>query len=376
MRACQKFSGVICIVSSVFLNTASAKTTLDLLDLPAKSSQLITNNIIVATTPIDNSVLAVGERGHIISWESDQIWEQHQVPVSVTLTAVTSLSDGKKVAVGHDGVILTSAVKSTQWAKVFTGHDLTQLKISNIEQQSLKLKQLIDNTSDLDELDELNYQLEELPYTLEEYQEDLDIGPNKPLLSVTRTTKNILFATGAYGTLLISHDKGDSWQLIDDRLENPDRFHLNSIISTSNDQLYIVGESGMAFHSDDHGATWTSLSLPYSGSLFGILSNESGKQLIAFGLQGNIVASNDSGVTWQHKKLPTSASLLGGTLSKDGHVYLVGHGGLIVDFDSNNLNDIQIRKHSAGATLASVMVKEDALILSGQFGISAWQLKK
>tara|TARA_R110000744_G_scaffold114968_3_gene215011 strand:+ start:5443 stop:6576 length:1134 start_codon:yes stop_codon:yes gene_type:complete len=359
------------------LNVAEAKSSLDLLELPAKQSALASKSVLMAMTPMKNAVLAVGERGHIISWKDKADWQQQQSPVSVSITNVTLLSDGSKIAVGHDGVILKTENKSTSWRKVFTGAELTRLKIEQLKKQHAALKLVINDTQDEDELEELTFQLEDLAFALEDNQIELKSGPNKPLLSVTRTVNDILFASGAYGTLLTSEDKGETWSLISTRLDNPDKFHLNSVITTTNEQLYIVGENGMGFQSANQGKTWSSMALPYNGSLFGIIANaEKPKQLVAFGLQGNMMISLDGGKNWQHKKLPTSASLLGGDFSPQGQAYLVGHGGIIVDFSPDNLETLHINKHPSGAALSSVLVQENSLILAGQFGISTWLLKQ
>ncbi|ASP48449.1 WD40/YVTN/BNR-like repeat-containing protein [Cognaticolwellia beringensis] len=358
------------------LNLAQAKSSLDLLDLPAKQSSLASKSVLMAMIPMNNTILAVGERGHIISWKDNADWQQ-QSPVSVSITNVTLLSDGSKIAVGHDGVILKTENNSSTWRKVFTGAELTKLKIAQLKKQHAALKLVINATQDEDELEELTYQLEDLAFALEDNQIELESGPNKPLLSVTRTASDLLFATGAYGTLLTSNDKGETWTLISKRLDNPDKFHLNSIITTSNDHLYIVGENGMGFQSTNQGKTWSSMALPYYGSLFGIIAHaEKSKQLVAFGLQGNLMVSLDGGENWQHKKLPTSASLLGGDFSPQGKAYLVGHGGIIVDFMPENLASLHINKHPSGAALSSVLVQKNSLILAGQFGISSWLLKQ
>ena len=177
---------------------------------------------------------------------------------------------------------------------------------------------------------------------------------------------------------LSSKDKGETWKLVSDKLENPDGYHLNSVISTSSDQLYIVGENGIGFHSNNLGQTWSTMTLPYTGSLFGIIayskSNES--QLVAFGLQGNYMVSLDAGKHWQHQQLPTSTSLLGGSFSKQGKAYLVGHGGIIISFSPKNLTSINIQKHPSGAAFSSVLVKKNALIFAGQFGITEWPIKE
>lgn len=374
---------------SILLNLVEANSTLDLLELPSKESSLASKSILTAIIPINNSILAVGERGHIINWQSDDNWQQQQAPVSVTITAITVLSDGSKIAVGHDGVILKSKADSESWQKVFTGFQLIKLKIASLQKQHDALQEAIATTQDEDEQEELQYQQEDLTFAIEDNQLELESGPNKPLLSITRTKQDILFATGAYGVLITSIDKGLTWQLISNRLENPDSFHLNAVISTAKGELYIVGENGLGFHSIDQGKTWSTITMPYTGSLFGIIakipdkttdiqdtSSNNTTQLVAYGLQGNLMVSLDGGDNWQHKKLPTSASLLGGRVSSQGQVFLVGHGGLIVDFPITNLPKLRLQKHPSGAALSSVVIKDNGLILAGQFGISFWPLKE
>ncbi len=374
-----------------FFTVAQENSSSDLLELPAKESALANKSVLMAMTPNNDVILVVGERGHIINWQNDDNWQQQQSPVSVAITDVTILSDGSKIAVGHDGVILKVDSNSTTWRKVFTGKEITQFKILQLKKQYQSLEQVILKTQDEDELEELTYQLDDLAFAIEDNQLELKSGPNKPLLSVARTSNDTLFATGAYGILLNSNDKGETWQLVSNQLDNPDSFHLNAVIATSDDQLYIVGENGTGFYSTDIGQTWSVMTLPYSGSLFGILaspintrssssdhinSTKNKTQLVAFGLQGNIMVSLDGGEHWQHKKLPSSTSLLGGNFSKQGNAYLVGHGGVIVSFDPESLATLTIKKHPSGAALSSILVKENSLILAGQFGISQWPIKE
>jgi photosystem II stability/assembly factor-like uncharacterized protein len=393
--ACGMMSLLLINLLGSFFIVAQANSSSDLLTLPATNSALATKSVLMAMTPNNDDILVVGERGHIINWQNDNNWQQQQSPVSVAITDVTILSDGSKIAVGHDGVILKVDSDSTTWRKVFTGKEITQFKIIQLKQDYQSLEKTISNTEDEDELEELTYQLDDLTFAIEDNQVALKSGSNKPLLSVTSTSNDILFASGAYGILLNSNDKGETWQLVSNHLENPDSFHLNAVIASADDQLYIVGENGTGFHSTDLGQTWSVMTLPYSGSLFGILtspintlasstdnpsienihSTNNKTQLVAFGLQGNIMVSLDGGGQWQHTKLPSNTSLLGGSFSKQGKVFLVGHGGIIVSFDPKNLAALTVKKHPSGAALSSVLVKDNSLILAGQFGISQWPIK-
>jgi photosystem II stability/assembly factor-like uncharacterized protein len=349
-------------------------TRVELLDLPAYKSKLASKSIVMSLSSTKDGALVVGERGHILLWNGDDNWQQQNVPVSVAITNATVLSDGSKIAVGHDSVILKNDSNSSQWFKVFTGWELTDLKIAAMEVQQVALEEVIDNTTDEDELDELTYQLDDIIFGIEDAELEKTAGPNQPLLSVVSTKDDTLFAVGAYGLFLTSKDKGRSWKFISNRLENPDKFHLNDIIYTSDEQLFIVGENGLAFHSADNGDNWELIDMPYTGSIFGIISNPNApKELVAFGLQGNIMVSGNAGQSWDDDKLPTSASFLGGTFLDSGQAVVVGHGGRVVSFYVNDLAGLKVQQHPSGAAFSSVLEQDQYLVLGGQYGVEAWK---
>jgi hypothetical protein len=57
-------------------------------------------------------------------------------------------------------------------------------------------KQLLELT-DEDEIEELQFTIEDLEFNLEDAEVELDDGPNKPLLGITASDNNKLFAVGA-----------------------------------------------------------------------------------------------------------------------------------------------------------------------------------
>ena len=375
MRKPQFIFGVFLLLTSNIPFANADSPSIELLDLPSYSSKLANKSIVMSLTAHENGVIAVGERGHILSWRSNKDWQQGNVPVSVAITSVTVLSDGSKIAVGHDSVILKSEKGSQDWVKVFTGWELIDLKIKLMQTQQVALQAIIDETTDEDELDELSYQLDDLIFGIEDAELEKTAGPNQPLLSVVQTDEDTLFAVGAYGLFLTSADKGETWKLISNRIDNPDKFHLNDIIYTTNKQLTIVGENGVAFNSADNGVSWTTIDMPYNGSLFGVISNpKAPEQIVAFGLQGNLMASSDGGDTWEYKKLPTSASLLGGTFLASGQAILVGHGGIMVTLFADDLAGSKIQRHPTGAAFSSVLELDGKLVLAGQYGVNFWQL--
>ncbi|MFV8784299.1 WD40/YVTN/BNR-like repeat-containing protein [Microbulbifer sp. SA54] len=350
---------------------ASAKV--ELLQTPALQTTRAAQSVLTNLHPFDNGYLVTGERGLLLQWQANGQWQQLDSPVSVGLTAVTVLPDGSAVAVGHDAAILRRAPGGV-WQKAFDGYDLTRLQIAALDSRREQLQETIDSAPDDADIGELEYQLEELEFNLEDTRAELETGPNKPLLDIVSAGGKRLFAVGAYGTLLRSDDAGSSWQLHSASLDNPDRFHLNAITRADDGSLFIVGESGLGFVSRDSGDSWQALDLPYDGSLFGIATRAA--NLVAFGLQGHVLVSSDGGDNWQHQKVNAGASFLGGTIDADGQAVLVGHGGIVASFPVAQPDAITVRKHPSGAAFSAVAAQDGQLILAGQFGVTAWDMKR
>lgn len=347
----------------------------DLLQIPALKSGIANKSIItsIIQNQNQNQVLAVGERGHVLTWTDMNSWQQQTVPVSLTLTGITTLQDGTRFVVGHDSVILKSGPQSDVWSKVFDGNELTKLKITYINQKIVTSQERLEALTDEDEIADLQYDIEGLEFNLEDAQIELEDGPNKPLLGITVSANNQLFAVGAYGTLLTSVDLGSTWQLIDGQVQNPYQYHLNAIVTADNGFMYIVGENGLGFSSKNNGKTWQTMDMPYDGSLFGVTVKQD--SLVAFGLQGNFMVSNDNGQSWEAANIGNSASLLGGVIADDMTASLVGHGGIIVRFNINDISNLKVHRHPSSAVFSSVLVRDNSLVLAGQFGMTTWLVK-
>ena len=366
---------LLCCSGLLFSSGLYAQNKLELLNEPALESHLASKSVLLNTIAHDSGYIAVGERGHIIEWTNPEQWSQFAVPVSVTITDVSKLANGDFVAVGHDAVILLFKQESQEWVKVFDGYSLTDLLITSlgkqIEAQELRLENLPPDASKYDE----EYYLEDLQFALEDAQKEKQAGPNKPLLSVITADNGTVFATGAYGTLLQSKDNAQTWEFVNNRIDNESKFHLNAISKDAKGNLFIVGENAVAAKSSDNGESWERMDLPYNGSFFGIETSPNSDHLVAFGLQGHIAVSDDSGENWVLLPKSLSISFLGGTIDESGKAYLVGHGGLIVTFPLTNPENQSIYKHPSGSTFASVMLTSDKqLVLAGQLGIKRWTI--
>lgn len=286
------------------------------LEAPPLASMRASSSLLLDVTNAGERLVAVGDQGVILLSDDQGVsWRQAASPVSSMLTAV-SFSDARQGwAVGHDGVIVHSQDGGEQWQVQLQGNQLNQLRV---EQLSAWLAQGGDPAIDLP--------VEELALYLDDAQVAQEEGPTQPLLDVWFADGQHGWALGAYGLLLHTVDGGQQWQIYSHRLPNPDRFHLNAILAVDR-QLFIAGEAGVLFRSDDQGEHWQALVSPYQGSFFALLHQ--GEQLLALGLRGHLFASADRGDSWQPVALNVDNTLTGGVVA-DGQLFLTGLGGALL----------------------------------------------
>ncbi|MBN1957020.1 MAG: hypothetical protein JXQ81_08770 [Desulfuromonadales bacterium] len=274
---------------------------------------LASRSLILDLELIDQSLIAVGERGHVlISDNSGQTWTQVQVPTRATLTGVFFLDRLQGWIVGHDQVILKTVDGGKSWEKVY---------------------------------------------------EDIDV--ESPLFDIYFLNAQHGYAIGAYGQFLESFDGGQSWE---GRWISEDDFHLNQIAPLG-DQLFIAAEAGLVYRSTDQGETWEALTPGYEGSFFGLLPLE-GDSLLLFGLRGNLFRSDDSGESWSAIEPQTEASLTNGLLLNDGSLLITGlAGAMLSSQDAGHsfklLQDPQRRGFSR-----LQQTPDGTIIAAGDFGLS------
>ncbi len=198
----------IMIMSLFFAVAAWANETAEIKKLAAES-------LLLSISPTEAGYVAVGERGHVlISQDSGQTWAQAEdVPTRATLTKV-AVQGNKIWAVGHDTTIIHSADAGETW----------------------------------------ELQFEDAPREV-------------PLLSVKFFSETEGFAIGAYGTLMHTTDGGAEWS--DDLISEELDYHLNDVDQTEAGTLIVAAEAGYMFRSEDQGATWQEVELPYPGAVHG-----------------------------------------------------------------------------------------------------------
>jgi photosystem II stability/assembly factor-like uncharacterized protein len=334
---CKRLLALLMLVVTGFISPAFA---IDLLEMPAVQSGAATRTLLLdVTSRGDGSFVAVGTYGVIIeSQDNGDTWVQAEVPASVALTGVYFPSPDSGWAVGHDGLILHSGDAGRTWQKQLDGYQLNEQIMAvaeRIVEQFRVALEAIESQEEPDEveLEDAQFALEEAEFMLEGAADDTSAGPVRPLLDVWFRDDQEGFVTGSYGMLLHTTDGGQNWELVSDRMDNVEAYHLNQITPAPDGALYIAGEAGFVFRSLDGGVSWDSLEPGYEGSFYGILVVPDGSgdyELLAYGLRGNLFSSMDKGETWSALSSGTSVTLTSGALLDDGTVFLAGQGGNIL----------------------------------------------
>lgn len=267
---------------------------------PAKIAPLAARALLLDVAAVDELLVAVGERGHILrSTDGGASWEQQPAPLSAGLTAVYFLDAKRGWVVGHDESILRTVDGGRTWERV----------------QFLPERR-------------------------------------QPLLDVWFGDADNGLAVGAYGTVYASGDGGRTWELMPFTPAPPagvraaaapgsrsDEYeedlgigsdpHLNAIVRAADGTLFLGAETGRLFRSDDAGASWQELASPYEGSFYGLLPLAEGG-LLAFGLRGNLFRSDDRGTTWRTLESGTTAMLTSATRLDDGRIVIAGLAGVLL----------------------------------------------
>ena len=270
----------------------------DPLDLPAVKMEAAQHSLLLDVEYAGMRLVTVGERGHILySDDQGKSWQQADVGAMAHLTAVFFINDKLGWAVGEDQVILRTEDGGTSWMRIYDNR-----------------------TADI----------------------------VAPLLDILFIDEQTGFAIGAYGTSLSSTDGGQIWEDVRERIENIDEWHYNAITRTAGGNLYIAGEKGFVYRSDDNGQSWEVLRIPriltpeeiedfvepfYEISFLGVIPTKKEERLVFFGVGGRIFVTDDGGQSWREVEVDTSAGLAGGSLLADGSMIIVGSDGVVLKGD-------------------------------------------
>jgi photosystem II stability/assembly factor-like uncharacterized protein len=341
----------------------------DYLQLPALTNPGKTDSQLLALAHAGSRLVTAGERGLILySDDEGQNWQQARVPVSQTLTALTFVGSEHGWAVGHGGVILHSGDGGASWQLQFDGNEANRQWLAYAQDQHAALEQRVQDAP-TEQRSELEYQLEDAAFAVEDAQEAITKAPADPFLDVWFANENLGFAVGAYGMLYKTENSGLQWRLAISGISNPDRFHYNGITANQTGKLFISGEAGLLYRSEDRGVSWQRLALNYDGSLFGVLALGP-ETVLCYGLRGNVFRSDDSGDNWAAVPIEGTdrLSLYAASEHANGNIVLVGAGGALLSSSDSGRHFVS-EIHSSRYTFSAVTSSGDDLLLTGMSGL-------
>ncbi|WP_169254405.1 WD40/YVTN/BNR-like repeat-containing protein [Aromatoleum toluvorans] len=329
----------------------------DPLETPAQINlQLAKSSRLTAVTAAGERLVAVGPRGHILlSDDRGASWKQVEVPVSVDLVAVRFVTPRDGWVVGHDGVVLHSADGGSTWAKQLDG------------QQAIRImKDYFVQRADMGHED-----ARKLLSDVARYEEE---GPTKPFLDVLFLNEQEGFIVGAFGQAFHTRDGGKSWKPLLGRIDNPRSLHIYAL-AQSRGKIYAAGEQGMLLRWDAERERFDAMASPYRGSFFGLLGTETG--LVAYGLRGNAFASHDGGASWSELRTGVTDAITGAARLPDGGVVLATQGGkLLVDSGRGHLQEMPVTRAMAYFSLAAAGPQSLVVVGSGGVQVESISIQK
>ena len=276
----------------------------DPLDEPSAKSPLSPRRLLNAAAFAGGRIVAAGQRGHVVfSDDQGKSWTQAEVPVSSDLTALSFPSSQRGWAVGHDGVILTTADGGRSWTRQLDGRGIATL---------LAKAAVASGVPDAVR--------EQLAFLVKQ-------GSDLPLLDVWFDDEKSGTAVGAFNLILRTEDGGATWTPWLYRTENPKALHLYAVRRAAG-ELWIAGEQGLVLKLDNATRRFVPCPTPYAGSFFGLAGGD--QSVVVFGLRGNVLRSRDGGKSWQKVETGLEVALTGAARAPDGRLLLAAASGQVM----------------------------------------------
>jgi photosystem II stability/assembly factor-like uncharacterized protein len=329
--------------------TGTASSWRDVLDTPAAISPLAAKSALLGLARSGSRIVAVGQRGHVVySDDAGATWQQANVPVSSDLVAVSfpKSDSARGWAVGHDAVVLRTTDAGRSWTRQLDGRSLGDVLVAYYTQRG--------DAKWLGEAKRFASQGAENPF-LDVFFQDAETG----------------YVVGAFGLVLRTRDGGTHWEPMLHATDNPKALHLYAVARIGND-VFIVGEQGLALKLDRDSDRFVALTLPYQGTLFGVIGNE--RAVIAYGLRGNVVRSTDGGRTWASVATGVNVGLTGATIDERGRIVLVSQAGHVLVSSDDGASFAPVKVERPLPAAAVIAATAGTLVLAGPRGASTLRI--
>ncbi len=148
--------------------------------------------------------------------------------------------------------------------------------------------------------------------------------PTDSQFAIAMVSPTFICAVGLFGEVRISDSSYNVWKDVPVRLTNAS---LLSVAMPSFQDIFVVGELGVIFHSQDYGKSWSKQNSGVTTALRHVAFLDS-KTGLAVGDAGVILQTKDGGITWQNSSIPGN-TFFGCAFEDATHAIIVGSGGVI-----------------------------------------------
>ena len=309
------FSSGRCSILSVFVFFlfGSIAPVAQLIDGPSVTARLAKESLLLGIHGRAGIAIAVGERGHILLTNNQgKNWIQKQSPTRRTLNSVYLLDQKTIWIVGHQSTVLRSQDSGESWTKI----------------------KVLDD-------------------------------PETSFLDLLFVDSSRGFIVGSYGKFFSTIDGGNTW--IENKQEDDPHFY--QITSAANGFLWLIGEFGTVWKSNNQGKSWKSLDIEYEGTLFGAVPLIKSDSIILHGLQGNIFRFKNGSI-WEKIDSPTNAILHRGLQLKDGRVVIAsGAGELLLGNGEGRLFQVEPLLEKAAVPTDFWQSEDGSLLITTDRGV-------
>lgn len=319
----------------------------DPLNQPSPTSLKWKSLVQLNVTRAGTRLVCVGERGSVaLSDDNGVSWRQVKVPVSTTLTYVSFVDAKVGWTVGHGGAVLKTVDGGEHWEKLFDGLGAAATELAAA-------------TADADASVASRKRVDEAKRLVSD-------GPDKPFLAGRFPDAQRGLIVGAYGLAFETADGGRTWQSLVGRLDSGRRRHLYAI-DAKEERILLAGEQGVLLASSDGGRSFSPVSLPGKGTVFGLVSSNS--TLIAYGLKGAVYRSSDQGANWVNVNLPQITVTTGLRLS-NGDLMLGNEAGQLFVSKDEGRTFAPIRIRNPDPITSLTEAADGAIVRAGVRGVS------
>lgn len=277
-------------------------------------------DMMLAATRAGKRIVAVGERGVVLLSDDDgaTYHQAKSVPTRATLTSVHFVDDKTGWSAGHWGSILTTEDGGETWR----------------------------------------------------LQRD-DLETDQPLFSVWFRDHRNGVAAGLFSLLLVTEDGGKTWNkarlpsLPGSRMRDVNLFR---IFPERGGTIWIAGEHGLLFRSQDGARTWDSVPTGAKGTLWTGTTLDDDSILVG-GLSGSMYRSTDRGATWSRVDTGTKSSITDMVQLANGQVFAVGLDGLTLTSDDRGATFKAKRRADQSALTAVTVNSRGVPLIFSQSGV-------